>query len=165
VPSFYNKPDVFGNAVIEDIHRFNQLPFYLVRNEVKQFPIWSVFDQLYGEIDWQTNQGETMRGVTPQRSPVGRSFFFPLPITTVSNKDIYQVTESQENAIIYAHDYESFQFNFNPSFAAFWRNYLQFANKDIVEKIAISNNQFIETQMWFNSTYVYLAGTGLHSGS
>lgn len=105
-----------------------------------------------------------MRGVTPQRSPVGRSFFFPNPMTTVPNKDIYQVTESVENAILYVHNYESFQFNFNPSFEAFWKNYLQFANKDIVEKVAISNNQFIETQMWFGSPYVYLAGTGLISG-
>lgn len=105
-----------------------------------------------------------MKGVTPQRSPVGRSFFFPLPVTGVANKDVYQVTESTEQAIVYAHKYESFQFNFLPSFDAFWETYLQFANKDIVEKISISNNQFIETQMWFNASYVYLCGTGLIGG-
>lgn len=106
-----------------------------------------------------------MKGVTPQRSPVGRSFFFPNAITTVPNKDIYQVTESVEQALIYVHNYESFQFNFLPSFTAFWKTYLQFANKDIVEKIAISNNQFIETNMWYGSPYVYLCGTGLTSGN
>lgn len=165
MPSYYDQPAIFGNAVVEDVNRFNQLPFYLVRNEVKQFPTWSVFDQLYGDIDWETNQGNIMKGVTPQRSPVGRSFFFPNAITTVPKKDIYQVTESVETAQIYVHNYESFQFNFLPSFAAFWKNYLQFANKDIVEKIAISNNQFIETNMWFNSPYVYLCGTGLLSNA
>lgn len=164
MPSYYDQPAIFGNAVVEDVNRFNQLPFYLVTNEVKTFPIWSVFDQLYGDIDWQANQGNTMKGVTPQRSPVGRSFFFPNAITTVPNKDVYQVTESVETAQIYLHDYESFQFNFLPSFTAFWKTYLQFANKDIVEKIAISNNQFIETNMWFGSNYVYLCGTGLISG-
>jgi len=106
-----------------------------------------------------------MKGVTPQRSPVGRSFFFPNAITTVPNKDIYTVTESVETAQIYVHNYESFQFNFLPSFAAFWRDYLKFANRDIVEKIAISNNQFIETNMWYNSPYVYLCGTGLIYGA
>lgn len=106
-----------------------------------------------------------MKGVTPQRSPVGRSFFFPNAVTTVANKDIYQVTESVEQAAVYAHKYESFQFNFLPSFTAFWETYLQFANKDIVEKIACSNEQFIETNMWFNATYVYLCGTGLVSGA
>lgn len=105
-----------------------------------------------------------MKGVTPQRSPVGRAFFIPNAITTVPNKDIYQVTESVEQALIYVHNYESYQFNFLPSFTAFWKTYLQFANKDIVEKIAISNNQFIETQMWAGSPYVYLAGTGLIGG-
>lgn len=165
MPSFYDQPSVFGNATVEDVTRFNQLPFYLVRNEVKQFPTWSVFDQLYGDIDWETNQGNTMKGVTQQRSPVGRSFFFPNAMTTVPNKDIYQVTESTEQAQLFVHNYESFQFNFLPSFAAFWRDYLKFANKDIVEKIAISNNQFIETNMWFNSPYVYLCGVGLISGA
>lgn len=165
IPSFYDKPSIFGNAIVEDVARFNKLPFYLVKNEVKQYPIWNVFDQLYGKIDWVTNQGDTMKGVTPQRSPVGRSFFFPNAITTLANKDVYQVTESVETAVVRAHKYESFQFNFLPSFDAFWETYIQFANKDIVEKIAISNNQFIETNMWFNASYVYLCGTGLISGA
>lgn len=165
MPAFYDKPSVFGNAIVEDVNRFNQLPFYLVKNEVKQYPIWNVFDQLYGKIDWQTNMGNIMKGVTPQRSPVGRSFFFPNAVTTVANKDIYEVTESVEQAVINVHKYESFQFNFLPSFTAFWETYIQFANKDIVEKIAISNNQFIETNMWFNASYVYLCGTGLIAGA
>lgn len=164
MPAFYDKPSIFGNAVVEDVNRFNQLPFYLVKNEVKQFPIWNELDQLYGKIDWETNQGNIMRGVTPQRSPVGRAFFFPNDVTTVANKDIYQVTESKEEARVKVHKYESFQFNFMPSFAAFWETYLQFGNRDIVEKIAISNNQFIETNMWFNAINVYLCGTGLVTG-
>lgn len=164
MPAFYDQPSVFGNAVVEDVNRFNQLPFYLVKNEVKTYPTWNIFDQLYGKIDWITNEGNVMKGVTPQRSPVGRAIFIPNAVTTVANKDIYQVTESVETALVYAHKYESFQFNFLPSFAAFWDTYLQFANKDIVEKIAISNNQFIETMMWFNSSYVYLCGTGLIGG-
>jgi hypothetical protein len=97
MPSFYDKPSIFGNAIVEDTNRFNQLPFYLVHNEVTQFPIWNELDQLYGKIDWETNQGNIMKGVTPQRSPVGRSFFFPNAVTTVANKDIYQVTESVEH--------------------------------------------------------------------
>lgn len=165
MPAFYDQPTTFGNANVEDIARFNQLPFYLVQNEVSQFPTWNELDQLYGRIDWETNQGNTMKGVTPQRSPVGRSFFFPNDITSVAKKDVYQVTESTETATVKVHKYESFQFNFMPSFTAFWENYLKFANRDIVEKIAISNNQFIETNMWFNASYVYLCGVGLLGGA
>lgn len=161
MPAFYDVPAAFQNAVVEDTGRFQQLPFYLVQNEVTQFPKWNVFDQLFGDIDWQANEGNVMRGTTPQRSPVQRSWFFPNDITTVPKKDIYQVTESTEEARVKAHNYESFQFNFLPSFTAFWKNYLQFANKDIVEKISISNNQFIETNIWFNTPNVFWAGTGL----
>lgn len=165
MPSYYDLPSVFGNATVEDVNRFNQLPFYLVKNEVATYPTWNLFDQLYGKIDWETNMGNIMKGVTPQRSPVGRSFFFPNAVTTVANKDIYQVTESTEQAVVNVHKYESFQFNFLPSFTAFWETYLQFANKDIVRQIMLSNNQFIETQMWFNASYVYLCGTGLIGGA
>lgn len=165
MPAQYDKPAAFANANVEDINRFNQLPFYLVKNEVSTFATWNVFDQLFGDIDWRANEGNIMRGVTPQRSPVGRAFFFPNEMTTLPNKDIYQVTESKEEATLKRHRYESYQFNFLPSFTAFWKNYLQFANKDIVEKIAISNNQFIETNLWFNAPNVYLAGSGLSTGA
>lgn len=165
MPAYYDKPAVFGNATVEDADRFQKLPYYLVKNEVKQFPKWNVFEQLLSDINWQPNEGNTMRGVTPQRSPVGRSLFFPQPITGAPNKDVHQVTESVEEAIVYMHDYESFQFNFIPSFNSFWKTYLQFANKDIVEKIAISNNQFIETQMLQSAQNVYLAGTGIQTGA
>jgi hypothetical protein len=165
MPAFYDQPSIFGNAVVEDTARFLQTPFFTVKNEVKVFPTWNIFDQLYGKIDWVTNQGNIMKGVTPQRSPVGRSFFFPNAVTSVANKDIYQVTQSVEQAVVNVHKYESFQFNFLPNFNQFWENYLQFANTDIVEKIAISNNQFIETNMWYNASYVYLCGTGLTAGN
>jgi hypothetical protein len=42
---------------------------------------------------------------------------------------------------------------------------LQFANADIVRQIAVSNNQFIETNMWYNSPYYYIAGVGLQYGA
>lgn len=165
MPALYDQPAAFANAVVEDVARFQILPFYLVHNEINTFATWNVFDQLFGDIDWQTNEGNVMRGTTPQRSPVGRSFFFPNDITEVANKDIYQVTESVEEARVKSHNYESYQFNFLPSFNAFWKTYLKFANKDIVEKIAISNNQFIETNIWFNTPNVYFAGTGLITGA
>ena len=165
MPAIYDMPAAFQNANVEDVNRFNQLPFYLVKNEVQVAANWNVFDQLFGEIDWQSNEGNTMKGVTPQGSPVGRSFFFPNEMTTLPNKDIYQVTESVEQATLKRHRYESYQFNFLPSFTAFWRNYLQFANADIVRQIGISNNQFIETNLWFNAPNVYLAGSGLLTGA
>jgi len=165
MPSYYNQPGQFSNAIIEPVNRFAQLPFYLVHNEVAQYAVWNEFDQIYGSIPWQENMGSVMEAVTPQRSPVGRSFFFPNPITVASNKDIYQISESNASAVLYKHKYGSFVFNFLPSFQVFWDKYIKFNSDDIVKQISISNNQFIETQMWQNAAYVYLCGTGLVSGA
>lgn len=165
MPSFYNLPGQFSPAVIQANNLFAQLPFYLVHNEIPQYANWNEFDQMYGSIPWQENMGSVMEAVTPQRTPVGRSFFFPNAITTAANKDLYQVTESNEQAVLYRHKYGSYVFNFIPSFQAFWDKYIKFNSDDIVKQIALSNNQFIETQMWFNANYVYLCGTGLVGGA
>lgn len=164
MPAQYDKPRVFAQAVVEDYPRFEQLDFYLVNNEVQVFPQWNIFDQLYGDIDWQPNMGNVMRGTTPQPSPVGHPFFIPNNITELPKKDIHQVSESTEEARVKRHNHESYKFNFLASFTAFWKNYLQYANKDIVKKIAIRNNQFIETNMWANSPNVYLGGGTLVTG-
>lgn len=165
MPIFYNLPGQFSPAVIQANNLFAQLPFYLVHNEIPQYANWNEFDQLYGSIPWQENMGSVMEAVTPQRTPVGRSFFFPNAITTAANKDIYQVTESNEQAVLYRHKYGSYVFNFIPSFQVFWDKYIKFNSDDIIKQIALSNNQFIETQMWFNANYVYLCGTGLVGGA
>lgn len=154
----------WGNNTIDQAN-FAQLPFYLVKNELNAFQSASIFDKLLGTIPWQENQGDTMKAVTPQRSPVNRSFLFPNRISTQALKDVYTVTESNETAQIYHNKAESFQFNYLPNFQAFWDTYLQFQNADLANKIALSNNQFIETNMWYNASYVYLCGSGLVSGA
>ena len=164
MPSYYSLPGAFAPAIIQPNNLFAQLPFYLAHNEIQQYCVWTEFHQLYGSIPWQENMGSVMEAVTPQRSPVGRSFFFPNALTTASAKDIYQVTESNEQAILYKHKYGSFVFNFIPSFQVFWDKYIKFNSDDIVKQIAMSDNQFIETQMWYNATFIYLCGTGLVGG-
>src|SRR6185295_370041 len=163
MPSYYNQPASFDNAVTEDTNKFAQLPFYLVKNEVKVFPRWNIYDQLYGTIDWEPNMGTTMTGITPQNSPVAEAFFVPNEITSVPNKDVYEVDSVSQSATLKMHRYESKQFNFIPSFQAFWRDYIKFADGDIARQIAVSNNMFIRTQMWAQSPSVFIAGSGLVS--
>lgn len=165
MPNYYEQPASFQNAVVEDKDRFQKLPFYLVKNEIKTFPVWNVFDQLYGTISWEPNMGNVMRAVTPQRSPVGSVFALPNNIDVIPNKNVYQVTESSEDARVKAERFESQQFSFVPYFTSFWRDHLQFANRDIARQIAVYNNQFIRTNMWVKSNYAYVAGAGLQSGA
>lgn len=164
MPVYNSQMATWGNSTVDQA-QFQQLPFYLVKNELNAFQAASIFDKLFGTIPWVENSGDTMKAVTPQRSPVTRSFLFPNRINTAALKDVYTVTESNETAVIYHHKAESFQFNYLPNFQAFWDTYLQFQNADLANKIALSNNQFIETNMWYNATNVYLCGTGLVQGA
>lgn len=161
MPNYYEQPASFANATVEDKDRFQKLPFYLVKNEIKVFPRYNIFDQLFGTISWEPNMGNVMRAVTPQASPVANTFAFPQNIDVVPNKNVYMVTESSEDARVKAQRFESQQFSFVPYFNSFWRDHLSFANKDIARQIQVYNNQFIRTNMWAKSPYVYLAGTGL----
>lgn len=163
MPVFNSMIASWGNNLIDQA-QFKQLPFYLVKNELTAFQSASIFDKLFPSIPWVENSGSSMVAVTPQRSPVNRSFIFPNTIQTAALKDVYTVTESSESASVFAHKFESFQFNYLPNFQAFWDTYLQFQNKDLADKIALANNQFIETNMWFNAINAYLCGTGMVGG-
>lgn len=163
MPSYYQLPAQFANASVEDNDRFQKLPFYLVKNEIRQYARWSIFDQLYGKIDWEPNMGNVMRGVTPQSSPVGQSFFFPNFVTVMPQKDMHEVTESVENEQVRWHRFESKQFSFVPSFNSFWRDHIQYADNDLAKHIQIANNNFIRTRMWSKSPYVWIAGVGLQA--
>lgn len=163
MPVYNSMISSWGNNVIDQA-QFAQLPFYLVKNELNAFKDAQIYDKFFSAIPWIENSGSTMKAVTPQRSPVNRSFIFPNSIQTIALKDVYTVTESQETAQVFAHKFESFQFNYLPNFQAFWDTYLQFQNRDLADKIALANNQFIETNMWYNAINCYLCGTGMVGG-
>ena len=158
MPSEYGLPAIFANAQSEDAAKFSKLPYYLARNEAATFPRWNVYDQLFGDINWQANMGDELRGVTPQPSPISESFFFPENITTAPKKNIYETTQYENAARVKLHRYESRQMNFVPYFDAFWRDHIQYSSKDMAKQIQTSNNLFIRTFCWFNSPYVFYAG-------
>lgn len=158
MPSYYDMPAAFANTDVEDVDRFKKTPFFLVKNEVKQFARWNIFDQLYGEVDWQPNMGNDMKGVTPHNSPVGRATFFPNNVTELPKKDVFEVKESEETARVKWHRYESKQFNFVPSFNSFWKDHIKFADADISMQIQVANNLFVQTVMFYRAPYVLFAG-------
>ena len=160
MPSYYDNPAVFANAIIEDVDKFNRLPFYLVKNEVKLFPKWNVWDQLFGDIPWQPNMGDTMKGVRPEPSPIGRTLFYPNRINTDPLKDVFEIQESTEQMVLRWHDYQSKLFNFLPSWQDFRTGQLDFAQKDIIRQIQVGNNTFIRSAVWDGSPNLMVAGKG-----
>lgn len=145
MPVQYDLPEYTNANSIEDVNKYNKLPYWLALMEAKQFPTWQVFNRLFGKINWKPNMGTTLRGVKPEHTPVGQSDFYPNPITSTPNKNVYETLESTEDAVLKMHDFDSKQFHFLPSFQDFRENQLDFNHKDIVRQIAISNDAFIRS--------------------
>ena len=142
---------------------FKKLDFYLARNEVAQFPKWNTYDSLFGSIKWQPNMGNTLNGLTAMPSPVERITFAPNTLDSFPAKDQFTIGERYETAKLGAHRFESSRFRFLSNFEAFWRDQLQYAHKDIVRQIALANNIFTRTLMWYQTPDAYVCNRGLSS--
>src|SRR5438552_3628948 len=119
MPVLYDLPEYLIANNIEDVNKFQKLPFYLAMNQSSMFPKWNVYNSLFGKISWQPNMGTTLRGVKAEPTPVGRALFYPAEVTSIPNKDIFETTESAEDATLKLHDFDSNQFHFLPSFQDF----------------------------------------------
>jgi len=160
MPAQYDLPAAFDSG-IENVDKFNRLPFYLVMNEVNKFRQYDDFTKIFGDLNWQPNQGDTMKGVTVQPTPIGNSLFYPNRINTDPNKSVFEQLESTETCQLYWHDYQSRKFAFLPSFQDFRDNQLNPFHKEMVKQVAWGNNIFIRTAILDRSPNVYFAGRHL----
>lgn len=164
MPAYYDNPAVFANAQVEDVNKFNKLPFYLVKNEVTLFPEWNIYDQLLGDISWTPNMGDTMKGVRPEPSPLGRTLFYPNLISVDPKKDVFEVGETTETMQLRWHDYSSKMFSFLPSWQDFRENQLGFNHKDVVRQVQFGNNIFTRTVIYDKSPNVIVSGLAANNG-
>jgi hypothetical protein len=163
MPSFYSvpligNPAVLPNLTVEDVDKFQKLPFYLVMNEVRRFPMYKTWDSLFGSIKWQTNMGSIMRGVRPEPSPEGNSFVYPANITATPNRHIFETLESIEEARVKLQRFESKQFYFLPSWQDFRDNQLKFNHDDIIRQVALFNEKFIQGAVYYRAPNMYICG-------
>lgn len=160
MPAQYDLPAAFDTGV-EDVDKFNRVPFYLVMNEVKKFSQFDDFTTIWGDINWKPNQGDTMKGVTVQPTPIGNTLFYPNRINTDPKKSVFEALETTETCQLYWHDYQSRKFAFLPSWQDFRDNQLNPFHKDIIRQVGWGNNIFIRTMMWDYSPSIYCAGADL----
>lgn len=162
MPAFYDVPligtSANANLQVEDVDKFQKLPFYLVMNEVRRFPQYKVWDSLFGSIKWQSNMGSIMRGVRPEPSPDGNSFVFPANITSTPTRHIFETLESTEEARVKLQRFESKQFYFLPSWQDFRDNQLKFNHDDIIRQVAMFNEKFIQGNAYFRAPNAYVCG-------
>lgn len=120
--------------------------------------MWNIWDTLFGDIPWQPNMGDTMKGIRPEPTPVARTVFYPNPISQDPNKDVFETLESSEQMILRWHDYSTKIFSFLPSWQDFRDNQLTFNHKDVIRQIQVGNNIFIRTNVFDMSPNVFVAG-------
>jgi hypothetical protein len=162
MPAYYDIPLVGAlgnqNFQVEDVDKFQKLPFYLVMNEVRRFPAYKTWDSLFGSIKWQTNMGSIMRGVTPNPSPDGTAFVFPANITSTPTRHVFETLENIEEARVKLQRFESKQFYFLPSWQDFRDNQLKFNHDDIIRQVALFNEKFIQGNAFYRAPNIYVAG-------
>lgn len=158
MPVSYDLPEYQNAFSIEDVNKYQKLPFYLAMLEARRFPEWQIYNQLFGRINWQANMGSTLRGVRAEPTPVAQTFFYPNLITQTPNKDVFETLELTEESALHMHDYDSKLFHFLPSFQDFRENQLDFNHKDIVRQVAVKNDAFIRSYAFQKAPFLMIAG-------
>jgi hypothetical protein len=139
---------------------YNQLPIYLAQTQAKHIQIFDRWTKVLKPIKWTPNQGNTMRGVRKERSPVLRGQALPNTMISLPTKDVIAVRELFEDAQLYRKDFDSNVFQFQPSFADFLSNHVDATNEDMVEKMMVYKDLFYRTAIFHGSPAVWVCGKG-----
>lgn len=158
MPAQYDLPEFTGWYDQQDVNLYNKLPFYLATMQARRQQIYNTYDKLYGKIPWQPNMGSVMKAVEAVYSPIGRSTFFPNPITELPNRDVFETQERTEQCVVMMHDFFSKNMYFLPSFQDFRTGQVDFQHDDIVRQIGVANDMFIRTVIFQKSPFAYIVG-------
>jgi hypothetical protein len=139
----------------QDRSLYRALPYFLAKVQVDRRKTWTSFSKLTKKRKWKPNQGDTMKVIRSNSSPHIRQFAYPNVISTVPKKDVIDIRETETDANIYRHRFESPVFHFYPEFINFM-SHIDEHGQDIMEKIERYEDIFIRTNMWHMSPYVFV---------
>lgn len=158
MPAAWQLPSSGAQWGVQDVERFNKLPFYMARQQTVQIPYWSRYKDIFAKIKWKTNLGDTLVGVVSEYSPKTTQVMKPNFITSTPLKTVASHFERSNTARIYRHKFESPQFNWLSSFRDFQTGQLAFASKDLNRQIAFGYDDFVRWQIIQISPAVYAVG-------
>jgi len=158
MPSDYDLPEYQNAQSVEDVNKYNKLPFYLAAMGAKRFPIFQVFNPLFGKLNWTPNQGTVMKGVRAEPTPIGQQTFYPKQMTEAPLKDTYETLEVTEQATLQRHKFRSKKFHFLPSFQDFREQQIDANNEDLIKQISYKADVFTRSYIFQKAPYVYLVG-------
>ena len=142
---------------VEDVNKFNKLPYYFAKMSARKSVQYSVWQKLYGTLPWTPKQGTTLRGVAQEPSPVTRQQFSPNAITAGATRDIITTLERTSDALVQRHKFESPQFHFLQEFQDF-ATHIAFNNADINRQIMVAQEAFLRTQALHKSPMMVIVG-------
>lgn len=158
MPNYINLPRCTNNWTQQDINLFNKLPVYLAKVMVDKIPWFGRFTNMLKPIKWQANMGTTMKGVRKVISPILRSQAFPNAMTTAPLKDVIEVRETTEQAVLYRQDFESQLMHFLPSFQDFLTDGVEKTIEDMTQKVMVYAELFYRTAIFHGSPAVWVCG-------
>lgn len=138
----------------QDRNLYRALPYFLAKVQVDKRKTWNSFSKFTKKRKWKANQGDTMKVIRTNSSPHLRQFAYPTIMSGVPKKDVVDIRETETDANIYRHRFESPIFHFYPDFINFM-SHIEDHGTDIMEKIQRYEDIFIRTNMWHMSPFVF----------
>lgn len=153
--------NVCGQWTQADKDYYNKLDVYLVKFVSDYRKRWAKWSNAFPrKIKWTSGQGNTMRRVAQEWSPVIRQESHPSLLAEVPTADVNFTRERTLDVQLYRHRFMTREFWFLPEFQDFFQH-LEHEFEDLQKQITAYEDFFIRTRVFHHSPYVYICGVGL----
>ena len=153
--------NVCGDWTQDDRSAYAQLPYFLELGKTQYRQRFATWPKLLGKRNWQKNQGDTMKVVMIEPTPVIRQFAEPNLLSVAPKVDVVSVRERTTTAQLRWQDFMSPVFGWQPSFESFMKGHIAPSMDNINKQMMIFEEFFLRGYIWNWAPQVYVAGVGL----
>lgn len=157
MPVFYSVTNAFTQTV-QNTDQFTRMPVWMANQQVKEFEYYSRWQNKYSKLPWKPHMADTLLGIVPQFSPKTRQFATPANMTSAGAVNVVSQYEKNNSGRPKHEYFESFQFNWLPSWADFRTGQIAWANKDLTRQISFFYDDFTRWNVVNYAPYVYVVG-------
>lgn len=152
--------NVCGSWTEQQLNLYNKLPFYLLEAEASFRKHWVTWAPLCGEVPWKANNGDTMRRVVAEPTPVMRQEATPQLLATNPTADVINYRERTADTKLRMQDFVSPHFSYLPEFQDFMKH-IDNTVENINRQVTIFEDVFYRTMLFHHANYCYIAGAGV----